>query len=154
MALGLLEDPGPVRRARGLTILAELEDPDLFDWCVMFLADESTDVRVAALRTMLRCEQAEAEVLAPMAGSPDKRIRAAAIAALARHSGADAARWFERGLKDPSACVRVATAAVLPQLDPTENRKIFEIALYDHNPQVAHVARKLTEGKGYSKVAR
>ena len=153
-ALGLLEDPKPVRRARGLAILAELEDPDLFDWCLMFLTDESTDVRVAALRTMLRCEQAEAEMVTPLAGSPDNRIRGAAIAALARHSGADAARWFERGLKDPSACVRVETAAVLAQLDPTENRKIFELALYDHNPQVARVARKLTEGKGYSKVAR
>ncbi len=119
----------------------------------MFLTDESADVRVAALRTILCCEQADPERLTPLAESPDKRIRAAAIAALAKHSGAAAARWF-RGLKDPSACVRLETAAVLSELDPTENRKIFELALYDHNPQIAYLARKLTDGKGYAKLTR
>ena len=109
-------------------------------------------MRVAALHTMLRCEDGDAEVIAPLAESEDKRVRAAAVAALAKHSGEDALHWFEWGLKDPYACVRLETAAVLSQLDPAEHRAIFELALYDPNPQIARLARKLTAGKGYGEV--
>ncbi len=148
-ALELLEDPKPRRRVRGLGLLAELGDPDLFDFCAMFLDDDSPDVRVAALKTMLRCEDGHPEPIVPLAGAEDKRIRAAAIAALARHAGGDAPRWFERGLKDPEPCVRLAAAAVLEHLNPARHRRIFELALYDPNPQVAHLAEKLTAGKGF-----
>ena len=148
-ALDCLIASTPKRRIRGLKLLTDMEEPDLFDWCVMFLDDESADVRVAALHTMLRCEDGDAEVIAPLAESEDKRVRAAAIAALAKHSGEDALHWFEWGLKDPYACVRLETAAVLSQLDPAEHRAIFELALYDPNSQIAHLARKFTAGKGY-----
>lgn len=150
-ALDCLGDPKPGKRARGLSILAELADPDLFDWCVMFLEDEALSVRLAALQTMLRCEEGDAEVIEPFAESSNKRIRGAAIAALARHSGRDAPRWFRRGLKDSQACVRVQTAALLSQLDPGRHRAIFELALYDPNPDVSRAARKLTAKKGYGK---
>ena len=149
-AIELLEDPGPRRRVRGLEILAKLEDPDLFDWCVMYMDDESVNVRVAALRAMLRCEDGQPEVLAPLAESEDKRIRAAALAALAKHAGDDAPGWFERGLKDPSPCVRLETARLLAELDPAEHRALFELALCDPNPKIAARARKLTAGKGYA----
>ncbi len=150
-ALDLLEGPSPRGRARGLKLLAELEDPDLFDWCVAFLADESPAVRLAALRTMARCAEGDAEVIAPLASAKDKRIRAAAVAALARHGRGDAARWFERGLKDPEPCVRLAAASVLEHLEPTTHRRLFELALNDPNPQVAYLAGKLTAGKGFRK---
>ncbi|MDP6505351.1 MAG: hypothetical protein QF886_17140, partial [Planctomycetota bacterium] len=58
--------------------------------------------------------------------------------------------WFKRGLKDPCPCVRVEVAALLPRLDPTKHHEIFEIALYDANPDIARRARELTTGKGYS----
>jgi len=149
-ALGLLDGAKPKHRIGGLRMLAELEDPDLFDWCMMFLDDESTNVRLAALHTMLRCEDGHPEAIVALAGSDDKRTRGAAIAALAKHGGDDAVNWFKRGLKDPSACVRLETAALLPLLDPTEHRAIFEFALYDPNPDVNRRARKLTTGKGYA----
>jgi hypothetical protein len=152
-AIELLADPSPRRRARGLGLLAQIQDPDLFDWCAMFLDDEAAEVQVAALRTMLRCQDSDPDVIAPLAESPDTRVRAAAIAAMAKHSGRQAPAWFERGLKDPAPCVRLETAAVLSQLDPAEHRAIFELALYDPNPQVAHLAAKLTAGKGFSKAA-
>lgn len=152
-ALELLQDARPSRRARGLAILAELDDPDLFDWCAMYLDDDSTDVRLAALHLMLRCREGDPETAASLADSQDRRIRAVAIAVLARHSGQEAPRWFERGLKDPSPCVRLTTAALLGQLDPGEHRVIFELALYDPNPQVVRLARKLTAGKGYPRSA-
>jgi hypothetical protein len=46
------------------------------------------------------------------------------------------------------------TASLLKKLDPAEHRKIFELALYDPNPQVSHVARKLTQGKGFCDIPR
>lgn len=152
-ALELLQDDRPARRARGLAVLAELDDADLFDWCAMYLDDDSTEVRLAALRLMLRCPEGDPETAAALADSRDRRIRAAAIAVLARHSGHDAPRWFERGLKDPSPGVRLKTAALLGQLDPRRHRAIFELALYDPNPQVVRLARKLTAGKGYPRSA-
>jgi hypothetical protein len=139
----------PKQRIRGLRLLAELGDADLFDWCAMFLNDESADVIVAALETTLRCDDGDPEVILPFAESEDKRIRAAAIAALAKHSDEDAPHWFERGLKDREVCVRIQTAVLLQQLNPTEHQVVFELARYDPNPQIRHLAMKLTEGKGY-----
>jgi len=152
-ALALLEDDRPRRRVRGLALLEKIGDADLADWCAVFLADDAPAVRVAALRALRRCDDADGDLIVPLARSDDKRVRAAAVAALARHGGREAARWFERGLKDPSACVRLETAAVLEHLDPTEHRRVFELALYDPNPQVAYLAEKLTAGKGYHKQA-
>jgi len=153
-ALRCMDDPKPRRRARGLAILADLDEPDLFDWCVMCLGDESPTVRVAALRTLRRCDQADPDSVRPLADSPSRTVRAAAIAALARGGGADAADWFARGLKDPSPCVRVETAAVLAELDPADgpNRPLFELALYDSNPKVVQLAEKLTAGKGFARL--
>ncbi len=139
------------RRVRGLSLLAQVDVDDLFDWCVMLLEDDSREVQAAALRTMLRCEDGDPEPIAPFAAAEDKRVRGAAIAALAKHAGMDGLRWFERGLKDPSPCVRLQTAQVLEVLDPRQHRAIFELALYDPNPQIERLARKLTAGKGFSK---
>jgi len=150
-ALSLLEEGSPKRRIRGLELLAEVGDPDLFDWCVMFLGDRSTNVRVAALHLIRRCEDGEPETLEPLARSQNKRVRGAAIAALARHGGAEAAGWFARGLKDPEPCVRLETAAVLPELEPAGHRAVFELALHDPNPDVVRRAEKLTAGKGFRK---
>jgi len=150
-ALDCLVSDRPARRARGLALLAEIADPDLFDWCLMFLGDDSTDVTVAALHTMLACEEADPEVIAPFAESQDRRIRGAATAALAKHGGDDAPRWFVRGLKDPEPCVRVETAALLSKIEPAEHKEIFELALYDPNPEVRRRARRLTAGKGFEK---
>jgi HEAT repeat protein len=118
----------------------------------MLFDDESKEVVIAALRTMLRCDAGSPEAILPLAASEDKCIRAAAIAALTKHSCQDAPRWFERGLKDREACVRLETAALLPQLEPNEHRDLFELALYDPNPEVARIAQKLTARKGYDKV--
>jgi HEAT repeat protein len=148
-ALELLEDPRAGKRVQGLRRLAEAEPDDLFEWCVMFLTDEAQSVRLAALELMLRCEEGDPGVIRPHARSEDKRIRAAALAALARHDDERPDRWLERGLKDPAACVRIRAARALEAFDPAEHRRVFELALYDPNPDVARVARKLTEGKGY-----
>jgi len=151
-ALDCLDSPNPKRRVRGLSMLAEMRDPDLFDWGLMYLGDESRMVRVAALRTMLDCDEVEPKVVVPLARSGDKRIRATALAVLAKHSGTDAPRWFRRALRDPDPCVRVEAARFLSELDPEKHRSIFELALYDPNPQVASLAQKLTAGKGYARV--
>ena len=151
-ALENLADAKPKRRIRGLQLLAQLESEDLYDWCTLLLSDESLEVRIAALQTIVHCNDGDPEVIRPFAESQNKRIRAAAIAALAKHSAGDAPRWFERGLKDHEACVRLETAALLPMLDTTEYQGIFELALYDPNPAIKHLAQKLTTGKGYADV--
>jgi len=150
-ALDCLISEKPRRRILGLKLLAELEIPDLFDWCVMFLDDESTDVRVVALRTMLHCNEVNFDVLLPLAESEDKRIRAAVIAVLAKHSDENAPRWFERAFRDESACVRFETAALLSELDTDKHRHIFELALRDPNPRIKQTAQRLTVGKGCNK---
>ena len=149
-AIDCLESPRAKRRARGLRLLADCFDTDLFEWCAIFLDDESVTVRETALTVMLRCptDEVTTDLIEPLAASDNKRVRAAAIAALARHAGDGAPKWFERGLKDPSPCVRTRTAALLDQLDPAEHRAVFELALYDPNPQVARTARKLIAHKG------
>ena len=149
-ALDALADAKPKRRIRGLELLAQLEHEDLYEWCTLLLSDESVQVRIAALQTIIHSEEGDPEVLLPFAESQNKRIRAAAIAALAKHSVEDAPHWFERGLKDREACVRLETAAVLPTLDVTQHREIFELALYDPNPEIKSLAQKLTAGKGYA----
>ena len=140
----------PQRRIRGLKLLARFGNEDLYDWCILFLSDESLDVRIAALQTIVHCDEGDPEVILPFAESQNKRIRGSAIAALAKHSVEDAPRWFERGLKDREACVRLETASLLPTLDATKHREIFELALYDPNPTVKRLAEKLTTGKGYA----
>jgi len=152
-ALELIEDQRPKRRVRGLGLLAEMSDPDLFEWCAMYLDDEDVRVRAAALRAMLRCDGIDAELIEPLADSPEKRIRGAAIAALARHAAAAAPKWFERGLKDPSACVRLETAAQLEHLDATDHHRLFDLARYDPNPKVARLGQKLTAGRGYPELS-
>ena len=152
-AIGQLESPKVKDRIRGLETLADLDVDDIFDWCVMFLDDESVTVRETALGLMLRCDTdlVDLSVVEPLATSPNKRIRASAIAVLAWHGGEMAPEWFERGLKDPSACVRVKTVALLEHLDPEVHHTIFECALYDPNPHVARTAEKLATGHGYAK---
>jgi len=151
-AMALLEDGGAKQRVRALGLLAELDDPDLFEWCAMHLDDESPDVQVAALHAMLRCDDFEHELVEPLAEDEDVRVRGAAIANLAAHGAAETVAWFERGLKDPSPCVRLETARALPALDPAEHRAVFQLALYDPNPKIAQAAEKLIAGKGFPKV--
>ena len=154
-ALECLDDANSKRRVRGLSLLVEVGAADLFEWCLLCLDDESTDVRVAALRTVLACEEADvdADGLVPFSESEDRRIRAAAIAALAGHGGEDAPHWFRRGLEDPQTCVRVEAAAQLGRLDPSKHKEIFELALHDPNPDIERRARKLSAGKGYGRPA-
>ena len=150
-ALACLTSLRPSDRIRSLTLLAQIEDPDLFDWCVMFLEDDANEARVAALQTIKdHCEDADTAVLEPFVVAENIHIRAAAIAALCRHGGADAARWFERGLKDPSPHVRLQVTALLDRLDPMSHHRVFELALVDPNPQVAQRAGQLTAHKHYA----
>ena len=139
----------PSRRARGLQLLAASDEPDLFEWCMMFFDDESVDVRVAVLESARQCEDAETEMIAPLLDDGDKRIRGAAVAFMTRHAE-DPVAWFRAGLTDPEPHVRLQTARHLDELDPNEQRTLFELALYDPNPKVAEMADKMTAGKGYA----
>jgi HEAT repeat protein len=142
----------PRRRLRGLKLLRDAADPDMFDWCVMMLEDESAEVRVAALRQMRECEDGDPEVIRDLAGDPDRRIRGAALAALASLDDDGRAAWVRQGLEDPKPCVRVEVSAVLDRLDPEACRGLFEMALYDNNPTVAKRARDLVQGKGFGEL--
>ena len=153
-AIRMLEDDEAAVRLRGLVRLEEAGDPDLFDWCALCLDDESIYVREAALRTMQRCEDVDCSLIEPLAIAEDKRIRAAAIGVLVRHAGDDAARWFERGLKDPSTHVRLAAARQLHRLEAAGHRSVFHLALADPNPQIVKYAADLTAHKGYAPLHR
>ena len=77
-----LESDKPQRQVRGLKLLADLHDPDLFEWCVLLLGDSDPELKVGILKVMRRCEDIEPEVLAPHAESADKagaRCRAGGI---------------------------------------------------------------------------
>jgi len=145
-ALECLDAPLAAERARGLSLLADAGAPDLFDWCAMFLDDEAVTVRIAALRTMLKCEEGTPAVIEPFAADGNRRVRAAAIAALVRLAPDDAPRWIERGLRDPEICVRAEAVRFLEHLDPRRHRSIYELAKHDPSPEVARRARRLTAG--------
>jgi len=153
-ALDCLDDASAERRVQGLGLLVELRDPDLFDWCAMFLDDDAPTVKIAALEAMAQCEDGTTEVVEPFASAEDRLARAAAIAALAKLTGQNASPWIERGLKDPEPCVRVAAARFLSQLNPREDRSILEIALHDPNPDIVSRARKITSAKRHDKKPR
>ena len=142
-ALDWLDSPQSDQRVQGLSLLAEIGDPDLSDWCAMFVEDEAVSVRLAALRTMLQCHDANLAVIEPFVASKDRRIRAAAISALAERGGVDAPSWIKRGLSDPEVHVRVATVPFLSQLDPRQHRSLVEFATHDPNPDIAARARKI-----------
>lgn len=150
-AIALLKATGVKARVRGLRLLAEIQDPHLFDWCTLFLGDESVTVQLAALEAMLSCEDLHPDVLEPLASSDNKRIRGAALAALTVHGGTHGPRWLARGLKDPCPCVRIAVARHLSRLDPATHEALFELALTDPNPDVVRFARKLAAGQPYAK---
>jgi len=153
-AVDCLGDPLAARRIRGLSLLAEIHDPDLFDWCAMLVDDEAMAVQLAALRTMLRCQDGDPEIVEPLAASTQRHVRAAAIAVLARHGGDSAWRWIERGLKDPQACVRVEAVRFLGKLTPARHRPIFELAVNDPNPDVAGRALRFMSAKRSRKPVR
>lgn len=137
-----ISDQNLKRRIRGLQFLEKIETEDLFDWCVLHLEDESVDVVCNALRIMQRCDDGYIAPILAHAESKNKRIRASALAALAKHDSDDAERWFERGLKDSEACVRMEVARLLPMLDRVEYRTLFDIARHDPNPAVKRSAKK------------
>ena len=137
-----ISDLNPKKRIRGLQSLEKFETTDLFDWCVLHLEDESVDVVFNALRIMSRCDDGYVAPILPYAESKSKRIRAGALAALAKHASDKPERWFERGLKDPAACVRMEVARLLPTLDKIAHPTLFDIARHDPNPAVKRSAQK------------
>lgn len=141
-AIADIADQNPKKRVRGLQLLEKIGVADLFDWCVLQLEDESVDVVCNALRIMQRCDAGYTAPILEHAESQEKRIRASALAALATHAADDGERWFERGLKDSEACVRMEVARLLPTLNRTEHRDIFDLARHDPNPAVKRSAKK------------
>ena len=148
-AIACLESDKPQRQVRGLQLLADLVDPDLFEWCALLLGEGSPQSAVGILKVMRRCEDIQPEVLAPYAKSEHKAVRGAAIEVLVLRSGEEAPKWFWRGLTDPVPHVRLSAAKFLDRLDPHVHRDSFEAALYDPHPQVAQAARKLTQHMGF-----
>ena len=141
-ALECLTSRDPLERVRGLKLLAESKVDDLFSLCALYLADASRDVVLTALQTMLLCQSGDPEVMAPYATSSDKQIRAAAIAALAKHTVDETCHWFEMGLNDPEACVRLGVAALFSHLDPLQHQEIFQRACCDPNPEIRRLAHQ------------
>ena len=141
-AIADISDGKPKQRMRGLQFLEKVGTEELFDWCVLQLEDESVDVVCHALRIMCRCDEGYIAPILPYAESENRRIRAGALAALAKHALDDTERWFERGLKDPAACVRMEVAKLLPTLDRIEHQDLFDIARHDPNPAVKRLAKK------------
>ena len=99
--LDALMSERPAQRVKGLHLLAQSDELELFKWCMMFFEDESVDVRVAVPETARQCEDAESELIAPLLDHPEKRIRAAAVAFMTGHAE-DPVEWFRMGLTDPN----------------------------------------------------
>ena len=137
-----ISDQNPKCRIRGLRSLEKIGTEELFDWCVLHLEDASVDVVCCALRIMQHCDDGYVAPLLPYARSKEKRVRAGALAALAKHDAEDPERWFDRGLKDPAACVRMEVARLLPLLDRIEYQNLYDIARHDPNPAVKQRAKK------------
>lgn len=123
-------------------------EPELAAWLNM-LGDEEHTVRRTALELIARSEDGDPHLLVPFACCSHKGLRSAAVAGMAHLGGEDAAEWCTYGLRDPDDAVRIASARELTRFDPRHHRRLFELALYDPNPQVAEMARKLSAHQGY-----
>ena len=141
-AIADISDHNPKRRVRGLQFLEKIGTEGLFDWCVLHLEDESVDVVCNALRIMIACDAGYVAPILPHAESKNKRIRAGALAVLAKHDSDNPERWFDRGLKDPAVCVRMEVARLLPMLDRIAHRDLFDIARHDPNSTIKRSAKK------------
>jgi len=144
-AFRCLEHPQPDERARGLSLLADLEEPDLFDWCAMFLGDEVESIQLAALYGMRRCTDIIPDAIEPYANAEERKIRAAAVYLLAKHS--DDAAWVRKGLTDPEVNVRAEASRFLNRLSLRKDRKLLILASHDPNPHIAGKARHLLGSK-------
>lgn len=82
---------------------------------------------------------------------PNSKIPGTELLAMARHGGVAAPMWAEYGLKDPSPCVRAETATYLKRFDPVRHRRLFEIAVFDPNPEISRRARRLSLGHPWVK---
>ena len=151
-AVECLESDKPQRQIRGLKLLADLGDADLFDWCVLLLGQDDPELKVGVLKVLRRCEDIEPEMLSLHADSDNKAVRAAAIEVLGLRGGERSHEWFWKGLIDPEPHVRLSAVKFLDRLDPQIHRDIFETALYDPHPQVAQAAQKLVKGQGFAKL--
>ena len=121
-AIACLESDKPQRQERGLQLLADLADPDLFEWCVLLLGEDHPQSAVGVLKVMRRCEDIQPEVLAPYAASEHKAVRLLRCwscaaerrpeVVLARPDRPGAARAAERGQvpRPPWTRARIATA--------------------------------------------
>ncbi len=138
----ILASANPKRRIRGLKLLEKTGIEELFEWCILQLNDESVEVVCTALRIMSRCDDGYIAPILPYAAHENRRIRAGAIAALAKHTAEDTDYWFERGLKDSAPCVRMEVARLLPGLDRTAHRTVFDIARHDPHPVIKRIAKK------------
>ena len=144
-----LTSGSPRRRLRGLQRLSRAGDPDLVDWCALLLGDEDQMVRRKALELIGRSDEGDPYLLLPFTQCGHKGLRTAAVAGLARLGGTQAAEWCARGLRDTDDAVRIAVARELLRYDPQRHRRLFELALYDPQPQIAELARELTTRQGY-----
>jgi hypothetical protein len=149
-ALEELFSEKPRQRTRGLQKLARLQAPDLFDCCTMCLEDDILNVQVVALRVLQQCDVIDEDRVKPFTEAHDRRLRGAAIAALAVHAE-DRAEWLRRGLTDPSVAVRREVAGLLPAMDAAEQRPAFDLARHDPNPDIRRLAERLVQGKGFEK---
>lgn len=146
-AISLLEASAARTRIRGLNQLARMEDEDAADWCAMMLGDPDLEVREAALKWLMKLEDANTEAIRPFAAHHDKRLRGAAIAAMARHDRDGQLTWFRIGLTDPEIHIRQNIANLLSLLDPREHCEIFDIARYDPNPRIQETAERISGNK-------
>jgi len=149
-ALGHLDRNKSEDRIKGLRLLAEMEDPDLFDWCLLCLEDPSVNLQATALHLMTQCNDVDVDSILPFVESGSKRVRGAALRVLAHHDRENTERWMRMGLSDSAPCVRVETSHGLKELDPEEHREVFLLALHDPNPDIVKRAGKLAKGKGFA----
>ncbi len=115
---------------------------ELFEWYTLYLNDASTDVVYNAPRIMSRHDDGYIMPILTYAAHENKRIRAVALTALAKHDLRNPEYWFERGLKDAAAWVRIEVARLLPTLDRMVHQTLFDIARHEPHPLVKRIAKK------------
>ena len=115
-ALDLLESDLAKDRVKALGMLADLGDPDLEEWCLFALEDESIDARLAALEILRSGENVDVESVEPFTESENKLERGAALRLLARLDDDSSNDWYRVGLGDPDPHVRIETARELRRL--------------------------------------
>jgi HEAT repeat protein len=146
-----LSETDPRTRRAAVTALADVDDPQAAELAAMALADEDTDVRVSALRTLSSRRDEAGRAIAEPRIALELRgdlpaVRAEACRALAKLDARSRAEAIAKLLDDPASEVRIAALTTLVHWGDARGLAALPGSLAHEDSEVVKAAVALARG--------